>query len=496
VLNNSEPVLELDDIQGSIAPGFNKDHQTLVFFRFKDEEETRTWLGDIESFIATAREAHAFKRLFEAIRNRRGRESQSLQATWTNVAFSISGLRKLHPEADSITDLPLRAGAAARAPLLGDDPQTWIVGAGSAVPDAVLIIGGDDSNAVDRAVLTMRESMPASFEILHVDGGHAIKGTAGGAQDQFGFRDGISQPGIRGWADRERTTFFNARSDPTLPHRGKPGQDLLWPGEFIFGYHGQASIDPYAPGPVIEGGPWWTRNGSLLVYRRFSQDVAAFRHFTAAAAEQLSRALPDLPPFTADDIAARLVGRRRDGTPLLFEADHGSANNDLNDFGFRSRVPTSRATAQSQGGDWAGLLCPRASHVRRSNPRDDLGASAYAEVQRHRILRRGVTFGDTDGERGLIFLCYQTSIERQFEFIMREWLRATTRESIVIGGDPIVGRRASDGSSEFVMPIRRAGGEIADVTLEIPARWTWTTGGGYFFTPSLSALRAFQRRSR
>ena len=52
-----------------------------------------------------------------------------------------------------------------------------------------------------------------------------------------------------------------------------------------------------------------------------------------------------------------------------------------------------------------------------------------AEVQRHRIIRPGITFGPevapgettTRHSRGLMFVCYQTSIERQFEFIQRSY---------------------------------------------------------------------------
>jgi len=47
--------------------------------------------------------------------------------------------------------------------------------------------------------------------------------------------------------------------------------------------------------------------------------------------------------------------------------------------------------------------------------------------KRHRILRAGIRFGHevaagettTAHSRGLMFVCYQTSIERQFEYIQR-----------------------------------------------------------------------------
>ncbi len=50
-----------------------------------------------------------------------------------------------------------------------------------------------------------------------------------------------------------------------------------------------------------------------------------------------------------------------------------------------------------------------------------------AEAQRHRIIRAGIPFGPevapgettTGTAAGLMFVCYQTSIERQFEYIQR-----------------------------------------------------------------------------
>ena len=60
-------------------------------------------------------------------------------------------------------------------------------------------------------------------------------------------------------------------------------------------------------------------------------------------------------------------------------------------------------------------------------PRGDVKES---EVQTHRLLRRGIPYGEPslssptapvpdteDADRGLLFLAYQTSIENQFEFL-------------------------------------------------------------------------------
>ena len=50
------------------------------------------------------------------------------------------------------------------------------------------------------------------------------------------FMDGISQPGIPGLTRPSRPG--------AAPGQGLPGQDLVWPGEFVLGYPGQDPQDP------------------------------------------------------------------------------------------------------------------------------------------------------------------------------------------------------------------------------------------------------------
>lgn len=72
-------------------------------------------------------------------------------------------------------------------------------------------------------------------------------------------------------------------------------------------------------------------------------------------------------------------------------------------------------------------ICPFAAHVRKTNPRDDLIAKGI-NIDSRRIMRRGIQFGPeltkeendkgkTLKDRGLIFACYQTSINNGFAFV-------------------------------------------------------------------------------
>lgn len=64
--------------------------------------------------------------------------------------------------------------------------------------------------------------------------------------------------------------------------------------------------------------------------------------------------------------------------------------------------------------------CPYASHMRKTGPRDDC-----PNYTKHLIMRRGIPYGEwcedeeraggvTKQERGLLFVCYQSSIDNGF----------------------------------------------------------------------------------
>ena len=121
-------------------------------------------------------------------------------------------------------------------------------------------------------------------------------------------------------------------------------------------------------------------------------------------------------------LAAKVVGRWRNGAPLVSHPDATPAHFDaraeaVNDFRYRP-------------GDTDGHRCPLGAHIRRSNPRDALGFDGKLSVPpshhpprhalRPRLDRRPRR--TTSNDRGLVFVCFNASISRQFESIQRQWL--------------------------------------------------------------------------
>ena len=97
--------------------------------------------------------------------------------------------------------------------------------------------------------------------------------------------------------------------------------------------------------------------------------------------------------------------------------------------------------------------------------------------------RTGATlrwFGLTDDgrERGLLFICLNADIARQFEFIQQTWLLNRNFATLYDETDPLMGPKGRFTIPE--QPLRR----IVDVQTFIQL-----AGGEYFFLPSLPALR-------
>lgn len=526
----NEPVLSIDAIQGNIVGGFNKDHQVLLFLEIFDAAAFRGWLAMAVDEVATTSEVLAFNRLFKAVRQRRRREPP-LRASWFNLAFSCAGLGKLGAATGQFKDAAFLAGLQARSALLGDpdqgpgSPGTWKIGGPGNEADVVLIFAADSTGDLEEE---MRRLAPGWLEhddradgarVLHADRGATLPEPLTG-HEHFGFADGISQPGVRGRISAEITSYLTPRRNPDDPRQGMPGQDLIWPGQFLFGYlaEDRTQDDSRLPGKDslldADGNPRapdWARDGSFLVVRRLVQDVPGFRASVAQLAASMS-----LDP---DFLATKLLGRWASGAPLRLApvaddaqlAGDGCRNNDFL-FGDRQARAASAGTGDSSlctaarpalTADPEGRVCPLASHIRKMNPRDDSlrfappNLSTPPDTRTRRILRRGIPFGSPapaaadQVERGLLFLCYQTSIVEQFEVLQGRWANCLETEDITApefsaGHDPVIGRDASAPAGPRRFRLRVDQPQI-DRVIELPA-WVRPCGGGYFFAPSIPAL--------
>jgi Dyp-type peroxidase family len=383
--------------------------------------------------------------------------------TALHVAFTYAGLAALGLPAELLDSFPdeFRAGMAARAARLGDRgpsaPSNWEPGLGTGEAHVLVTVYAVGNEQLDAARAALkRVGAEGAVTVIHEQRAEILEG----GRDHFGFFDGIAQPAIEG-------SGVTAR-----PGDGRPAGGGRWrtvaTGEFLHGYEDEDAGLPDAPAPPLH------RNGTFMVYRKLHMHVAAFRRFVS----ETGRRYPGGPEM----LAAKIVGRWPDGTPVAVSPDRpdpavAADPARINDFSFRD--------------DAAGLRCPVGAHIRRANPRDSAGFFGGRLSNRHRIIRRGRAYGpplppgvmeDDGADRGLVFVCFNASIWRQFETVQALWID---------DGDPFgLGR-----DKDFL--IGEPDGDAGKMTipghppffLKPQPRFVTVRGGEYLYRPSLTGLR-------
>ena len=471
--------LETQDIQGIIVTGYGDlPFSNYLFLHVDDAAKASSWLGQIVKQTTTAK--------WDTGPNGEIQKPQSA----LNIAFTWQGLQKLGLSLEAL-ETPFAQefiegiAASHRSRRLGDTgasaPESWEIG-GSQTPDsetihALLITQAKTQNHLNHLCQDQRTLLASSGvrEVAVAQAGYLRDDN----KEHFGFHDSISQPEIEG-----------------SPKEAAPSPSCVKAGEFILGYLNEYDLLPPTPtvNPATDvhnnlklvenASPEadkpqpkdFGRNGSYLVFRKLQQDVAGFRRYIkekSSNAEEMQL------------LAAKFVGRWPSGAPLVLapERDDENIGKDTernNAFSYMEKDPD-------------GYRCPIGAHIRRTYPRDSLGGDAQESlknVNRHRILRRGVLYGEPlpegifedDGKpRGILFFCINADIDRQFEFVQQTWLNNPKFNGLYNDKDPLLGD--NDGSGQ--MTIQRQ--PVRQRLTNLP-RFVSVKGGGYFFLPSISAL--------
>jgi Dyp-type peroxidase family len=431
--------IDLADIQGNVLRGYTMPAAAYLFLRILEVDRARALLRRMLEQVMTA-EPWA-----------------QAPDTAMNVAFSFAGLSTLGLGPGVLESFPeaFRQGMAARAERLGDRgpsaPEHWEFG-GAHVLVTVYAVDAERLRAALMEILAA--DVESGVELVHLQRAESLAG----GRDHFGFFDGIAQPAVAGGGVTPR------------PGDGQPdgagGWRELATGEILLGYGDEDGGLPAAPAAPFD------RNGTFVVYRKLAMDAAAFRRYVAA------QGYPGGPA----QLAAKIVGRWPDGTPLALSPDRPDAS---------IASDATRLNAFGYADDPLGLRCPVGAHIRRANPRDAPGFFGGKLTNRHRIVRRGRPYGpplepgaiEDDGtERGLIFICFQADLGRQFETIQGLWVDdgdpfGLGRDKDFLIGEPFgtEGKMTIPGQPPYF--------------LKPQPRFVTLRGGDYLFQPSMTALR-------
>ena len=495
-----EPLLDLDEIQGNVLPGFRKNHQHFVFFSINDAAAARAWLSKLYTRLSSAAIVLDAHRVWKRMKEQRGAEPDAVHFLLLNIALSASGLAKVtsKAEVDEFEDLAFTTGQSKRSRMIGDPDSekqlghaaNWLVGGPKHAVDGVLILASDDLTWLEGEQKKLAAELSAQgMKIEHEDRGDVFAAPTPG-HEQFGFKDLISSPAVRGRWPTDPYDFVTARTLPSgaafdslRADFAAPGNRLIWPGHVIFGYGRQAALDPRTYDAANQPkGPVWAKNGSFMVYRRLRQHSDVFWGFVEDAAKRLAETYPKSAP-DKDRLAALLIGRWKTGTPLVRSPDKdiGITGGGLNYFSYdRKQEPALPGDTAAEAADPDGVLCPVGAHIRKVNPRDqttDLGISEHTPA----ILRRGITYTATDSDKGLLFVAYQSSIVEQFELLMQRWMNKQRVPRPHAGCDPILSQSPG---RVFYLPID---GKVEKIA--ISKTFVEPTGGEYFFAPSIGFFK-------
>jgi Dyp-type peroxidase family len=470
-----ETELERKDIQGLVVSSYKHlPCAAYVLLRVQNAKAARAWLSQHVAEITTSE----------------GKDPDFS----TNLAFTWTGLKNLGLSQEVLDTFsrPFQEGMATehRSRILGDNeenaPTNWVWGGGAhSQVDALLLIYGKDEDLLKLQLEQRRQELTASgFAQVAV----LQAGRLPDSHEHFGFSDGIGQPVMKGSGNKERQLKRTNHATEVET------------GEFLLGHMNLYGV--IADGPVVEAGADPQQllptimadtaglnarvgmhdlgcNGTYLVFRQLAQDVAKFWNFLDTATRDANG---KGKPAARERLGAKFVGRWKSGAPLVLSPEENRPElSSENNFSYRKQ-------------DAQGFACPIGSHIRRANPRDSFGpdaATGLKSANRHRIMRRGRSYGhrlenpliDDGAERGLHFICLNSDIERQFEFVQQTWINSPVFGGLYSEVDPLIGNLPK-GDYLFTVQAEPLRERVHNLS-----RFVTVRGGSYFFLPSIRALK-------
>ena len=465
----------LENLQGNILKGHGRDHTTNLFVQFgTDALKCKRVLRELGNFHVTS----AYKQLLASEAFRTGGTDGG---TFCAAFISAKGYQKLGQSfAAPVDNTAFAPGMKAPASLanLGDRLSDWEPEFQQDI-DAMVLIADDNTGRGDvRAAEIQGLLTAAGCTTVRRQKGKAIRNSVGNGLEHFGYVDGRSQPlMLLEDIEAESRDEGIARWDPTAPLTKALVADPL--------AHDSEGLS----------------FGSFFIFRKLEQNVKMFK----TREQDLADALLLTGSDDRELAGALVVGRFEDGTPVTLSDQARGSKAPRNDFDY--------------DGDAAGRRCPFHAHIRKTNPRGSGGFEPEADEQLHIMARRGITYEDTprvvhpdalpeaddkqefldqvqpflpDGKLGLLFMAYNSKLDKQFVFTQQSWANNTAFPKVPAppppGFDGVIGQDVANAPGQQAYP--KQWDEPASGSQPFDFKgFVHMKGGEYFFAPSLHFLR-------
>jgi Dyp-type peroxidase family len=462
-ISNTENFLK--NLQANIVKGHGRKFAYHLFFKFNDGHAfaLKEWITKFAvEKITSAHEQLEKTKLFKSGAIADG-------GTILTLSLSASGYKNLGIKSQQTHEAAFDAGMKSRATLLADNLADWEESFTGDI-DMLIIVADDKNEKASHAAQHIITELAGKATLLLKQKGNVLKTKSGMGIEHFGYADGISQP-------------LYLDSDISGQHSTNEWNDATDRGLLLVKDAAATAPDSF---------------GSFLVFRKLEQNVADFKRSEGDDDGVPGVATPVLDVSGAKNkelSGAMIVGRFENSVPVV-KSSTGQQTNPpatTNDFDYRD--------------DHLASKCPFHAHIRLMNPRN--GDAIAGDVSDHRITRRGIPYDEigripenrittisddlldnnqpTSGV-GLLFMCYQSSIQNQFEILQGIW--ANTGQiglHHIPGNDSVISQGPAMSKT---LPVQW--GKAPQSSPFTFGKFVTMKGGEYFFTPSLSFLRALQ----
>jgi Dyp-type peroxidase family len=401
-------------LQGNIMRGYGREHSALLLFTIKPRKTGRQKLKALaEKYVSSAYDQERAK----AQRSQARAASQHVDkhevfgglylSVWGYHALGYSSAELENAFADP-AGVPyvsnwFLTGMEHQGGVLADPPRVkWEAPYRDNRLCGALLLSCDDDSELSGASERAARMINRFGTVFHTECGRILRDKDGKAIEHFGFRDGISMPGV-----------FLDSVPPVLPRH------LLVPD--VLAHQDNAF-------------------GSYVVYRKLEQDVDGFAKAISALAGEAG--------VSKEYAEAMVVGRFKNGTPLVPSSTSPKEpgfSEDLN--GSKCPFHAHIRKVNPRVGSWGQL---------KSNPIFRRGIPYDSTKQGN---------GDSTAATGvgLLFLAFQADIGRQFGVISADWSNHKKFLAAGTGTDALTGKLDS---APQKWPGAHGGGKDISVRIE------------------------------